>query len=612
MKKTASAPGILPAVTRRLVWLVLLLWLPAMILLTWTVAGDFEFQLDRNAEQYLSLTRHRSAYADRQELPGAAEYGMIFSLRTPYWYCSPRSPMPLMLPAQPDSLGSDDFLWGKWDLLYGYECAVVFLDSRGEPLIRSGNYLTFTCFPDGPDSQALGYVDLDALTDGEAAVQVLSDRGLGFVGLMPLLTSDIQMTGWFSGQEFHPVSLSLGGENLLPEQPVPPGQEVHPLYAQDYAVCTWNGAPVVWEGKHYENLSCLASQETYGQAGNLFSRTRIYSRQTSDAWGEYTVVLAIRSWSLGYALLRLIPVYLATLAAGILALLLIRRSIRRRLAQPLADTLWGSIPDTAVTPWKEAGDITGQIAAYRQSTADSAARIQQLETALEYAKDAEENRRTMVSALTHELKTPLAVIHSYAEGLAADIAPEQTDAYTRVILEEAERMDVMVLEMLDLSRLEAGKVRLNTSEFSPAALMRSVVSRLEPAAAERQLSVRFDAEEQFLLTADEARLRQVCTNLMTNAIRYSPPGGDIRIRITRSSQWATLSVSNGGTIPPDSLEKIFEPFVRLDPARSLRGSGLGLAIVRSIVQLHGGTCTAHNYRLDGEPMVEFRVKLPIA
>ena len=92
--------------------------------------------------------------------------------------------------------------------------------------------------------------------------------------------------------------------------------------------------------------------------------------------------------------------------------------------------------------------------------------ITRLNTALTYAKTAEENRRQMTSHIAHELKTPLAVVHSYAEGLQEHIAEDKRDKYIDVILSETERMDAMVLEMLDLSRLEAGKVKLSRDQFS--------------------------------------------------------------------------------------------------------------------------------------------------
>ena len=105
----------------------------------------------------------------------------------------------------------------------------------------------------------------------------------------------------------------------------------------------------------------------------------------------------------------------------------------------------------------------------------------------EYAENAEKHRRQMVSSIAHELKTPLAIIHSYAEGLQSGISAEKQDHYLTVILEETERMDSLVMEMLDLSRLEAGKVKLSTDTVIPAALIRDVFSRLEPAAAAKEL-----------------------------------------------------------------------------------------------------------------------------
>lgn len=149
--------------------------------------------------------------------------------------------------------------------------------------------------------------------------------------------------------------------------------------------------------------------------------------------------------------------------------------------------------------------------------------ITRLNTALEYAKAAEENRRQMTSNIAHELKTPLAVIHSYAEGLKEHIAEDKRDKYVDVILAEAERTDGMVLEMLDLSRLEAGKVKLSRDEFSLADLTKAIFEKLQMAAEAKELQISYEFPEQSTIVADENRIAQVVENFATNAVKYTPP-----------------------------------------------------------------------------------------
>ena len=117
--------------------------------------------------------------------------------------------------------------------------------------------------------------------------------------------------------------------------------------------------------------------------------------------------------------------------------------------------------------------------------------IKRLNTALDYAKEAEENRRQMTSNIAHELKTPLAVIRSYSEGLQEHIAEEKRDQYVQVIMDETDKLDEMVMEMLDLSRLEAGRVKLSRCEFSLEKMAKSVFERLSLLAADKNIQIEF-------------------------------------------------------------------------------------------------------------------------
>ena len=244
--------------------------------------------------------------------------------------------------------------------------------------------------------------------------------------------------------------------------------------------------------------------------------------------------------------------------------------------------------DGADWHWLEAEQL-------REGWAKCSDETKRLSTALEYARTAEQDRRQMTSNIAHELKTPLAVIHSYAEGLREHIAEEKRDKYLDVILSEAERADAMVLEMLDLSRLEAGKVKLTRSGFSLAELARSVFARFDMAAEAKGLEVVFDFPEALTVTADEGRIAQVIENYAANAVKYTPEGGHIRVSARRIPSGTRFAVENDS--PPlsaEALEKVWESFYRADESRSGGGTGLGLAIAKSIIELHGGTCEVRN------------------
>jgi signal transduction histidine kinase len=201
----------------------------------------------------------------------------------------------------------------------------------------------------------------------------------------------------------------------------------------------------------------------------------------------------------------------------------------------------------------------------------------------------------MVSNIAHELKTPLAVIHSYAEGLKEHIAEDKRDKYADVILAEAQRADAMVLEMLDLSRLEAGKVKLSREEFSLGELTGSVFGRLDMAIKAKDLQISYVFPESTTVTADESRIWQVVENFATNAVKYTPAGGSVTVRIQKSRSQTTFAIENDSApLTTEELAKVWDTFYRTDESRSSGGAGLGLAIAKSIVELHGGKCSVKN------------------
>lgn len=212
--------------------------------------------------------------------------------------------------------------------------------------------------------------------------------------------------------------------------------------------------------------------------------------------------------------------------------------------------------------------------------------------ALSYAQNAESSRREMVNAIAHELKTPIAVLSSYAEALQENIEPEKQKKYLSVLRQETEKMDRMVLELLDLSRLEAGRYQIQRENFDLKELVEETLEPLEGAIQEKQLTVEIQAGD-VLINADRYRFGQIIENFMTNAIRHTPEGGRILIRVGMNGE--TLSVENQGSrLSHDQLQKVWDTFWQGDASRNSRGSGLGLSICKSIMSLHGGSCKAEN------------------
>ena len=206
-------------------------------------------------------------------------------------------------------------------------------------------------------------------------------------------------------------------------------------------------------------------------------------------------------------------------------------------------------------------------------------------------------RRDFVANVSHELKTPLTSISGYAETLVGDHTDlATTRRFLEVILANSRRMQRLVDDLLDLSRIESGGWRPQPEVLDVGLVGREVWTLLAARAEER--GVRF-AQDLAVPTAfaDPDALRQVLSNLMDNALRYTPKGGTITLRTRREDDGVRVSVRDTGSgITGDHLPRIFERFYRADPARSREegGTGLGLAIVKHMVEGHGGSVRAES------------------
>lgn len=318
---------------------------------------------------------------------------------------------------------------------------------------------------------------------------------------------------------------------------------------------------------------------------------------------EITLLTALRANPLKIAMSFLRNIYIVTFLIALLAFLLIRSSIKKNLIEPLQAVNngiangWSHISAVVEQPakWAESYELEEHYRDTQDKLRMKENEITRLNTALQYAKTAEGNRRQMTSNIVHELKTPLAVIHSYAEGLKEHIAEDKREKYLDTILTEAKRMDGMVLEMLDLSRLEAGKVKLSRDEFSLVELTRKIFEKLEMPAQEKNLQIEFLLPDDFTVTADESRIAQVIENFATNAIKYTPDGGRVSVRIQTRRTNTIFSIENDSEpLSGEALSKVWNPFYRTDQARSGGGAGLGLAIAKNIIELHGGKCSVRN------------------
>jgi two-component system, OmpR family, phosphate regulon sensor histidine kinase PhoR len=210
-------------------------------------------------------------------------------------------------------------------------------------------------------------------------------------------------------------------------------------------------------------------------------------------------------------------------------------------------------------------------------------------------------RRDFVANVSHELKTPLTSISGYAETLLGDTPdPETTRRFLSTILANARRMQRLVDNLLDLAKIETGHWQPEREPVDLASIVRETWTELRD--RDTAQSIQFDidvASDATTVLADADAVGQVLTNLLDNALRYTPPTGRIVCRSRRDNDEIAISVSdNGAGIVREHLPRIFERFYRSDPSRSRDegGTGLGLAIVKHLVEAHGGRVSAESER----------------
>lgn len=206
-----------------------------------------------------------------------------------------------------------------------------------------------------------------------------------------------------------------------------------------------------------------------------------------------------------------------------------------------------------------------------------------------------EMRKTLIGNISHELKTPIALVMSYAEGLTDnfDLNEEKRKYYLDVISKEAEHMDVLVRDLLDLSEIEYDAFELEITEFDISSLIDEVIDRYSYLIREKQLKIDLLKEDIVLINGDKRRLEQAITNLLLNALEYSDENGLIKISV----EGLKLSIYNSGShIKETDLEKIWTSFYKSNKMKDRRigGSGIGLSIVRAIVEKHQGRYGAYN------------------
>ncbi|ADU30087.1 ATP-binding protein [Evansella cellulosilytica] len=214
-------------------------------------------------------------------------------------------------------------------------------------------------------------------------------------------------------------------------------------------------------------------------------------------------------------------------------------------------------------------------------------------------------RKDFIANVSHELRTPISMLQGYSEAIIDGIASseEEKTELAQIIYDESLRMGRLVNELLDLARMEAGHIQLNVETISFTDFTKRVLRKFQGIAKEHGIKLSGDIEENIqYVYADEDRIEQVLTNLIDNAIRHTPEGGEVTLQMEVLDQGVKVNIQDTGIgISEEDLPFVFERFYKADKARTRgrAGTGLGLAIVKNIVEAHHGKVSVHSKLNEG-------------
>ncbi len=223
----------------------------------------------------------------------------------------------------------------------------------------------------------------------------------------------------------------------------------------------------------------------------------------------------------------------------------------------------------------------------------------ELQKDIEQKIQIDEMRKEFLANVSHELKTPIALIQGYAEGLHESINddPESRAFYCEVIMDEADKMSNMVKRMLDLNQIEFGQNQLQIERFDIVMLINSVLSASDIKIKQKEATVNFDIEEPIYVWADEYQIEEVITNYISNALNHIDFEKVITITIEKSEDIVKVLVHNTGkNIPEEDIDKVWIKFYKVDKARTREygGNGIGLSIVKAVMEAHNRKCGVFN------------------
>ena len=267
--------------------------------------------------------------------------------------------------------------------------------------------------------------------------------------------------------------------------------------------------------------------------------------------------------------------------------LLLALVFSKQIARPVS-----AVADAARTLAR--GDLRARAYTGRWTSAEVSGLARDFNRMAGLLERSEEERKALIADVAHELRTPLTVLQGHLDAMI-DGYLEPNKANLSLVAERTDMLAHLVQDLRTLSLSDAGRLSLDLSEVDLVKLADKVVQGWRPKADVKGITLVFDADvERARLQGDAQRLSQVLDNLLSNALRHTPAGGEVRLRLERADRAYALSVSDTGPgVPPGDLPHIFDRFYRAE-AEERSGSGLGLTIARSLLELHGGRLAARN------------------
>ncbi|WP_077304864.1 sensor histidine kinase [Terribacillus halophilus] len=336
-----------------------------------------------------------------------------------------------------------------------------------------------------------------------------------------------------------------------------------------------------WSGKH--NLVLIDPVEKEGEKQYLFSVTSLQEiKDTNEALQLFYLYIGIA----GFVLILLLSLIYSRLVSRPLIKL-------NEMAKKMVHLDFSSAKP--IKQKDELGSLSNNLLTMAQNLDAALSELKQangqLKQDMEKRKQMEKAQREFFEHASHELKTPLSIVKSFAEGLQDGVSPDKQDHYVQVIIEESDKMEVLIKDMLDLAKLENGAIKLRKTSIMLSEMIEDLAAKLFNMAKEKNVAIEIIPQNELPITADCEWLERVMRNFLVNAIRHSEADSVITIRVASDQETGSsnFSIENKGLhIPEEQMKKIWTRFYRTESSRSRMtgGTGLGLAIIQQILTLH--------------------------